>query len=318
MARAEGWKVEASFSRCELHKSVAAIGGLLTLPILQANMLRLEAVAHLAVAHCRGRRSPTLQTASRWFKSVGARVRHLEDPAADVFVTRVIFNGGNYRVIEGLHEANGHHLQQTLRAIEGMPDRGELSAAKRGCRALLVLSDLLCDRAGLEAFSVCTEQPMEVLPIEAIPTMKELAALTTFSYPELAAAGCDVRWLGRFILAQHERDVQWSLNDGSEFDRRPLLDTGSEIIVGLPSALGVAIREAVIEMFIRIGNELPLRMELLRFQTEALYQNPMFHKARIPAAAIDPGEALVVSQPVEIDPGYWVHCVLLTDNFEGF
>ena len=71
-------------------------------------------------------------------------------------------------------------------------------------------------------------------------------------------------------------------------------------------------------MFIRTGNELPLWMELLRFQTEALYQNPMFHKAGIPGPAIDPREALVPSQPVEIEPGYWVHCVLLVDDLEGF
>ena len=308
----------AGFGHCDLHKSIAAIGGLLTLPVLQANTLRLETIAHLALVNCNGRKSPTLQNASRWFKSVGARVRHLEDPAEDVFVTRVIFNGANYRIFEGIHEANGHHLQRILHAVEGMPDRGELEAAKRSCEALLVLSDLLCARAGLEVFLEGSVQPIEALPIKCIPTMKQLAALTTFSYRDLAVAGCDVQWLDRFVLPPDEQSIQWSPNERSAFDRRPLLDTGSEIIAGLPSALGAAIREAVIEMFIRTGNERPLRMELLRFQTEALYQNPMFHKVEIPGAAIDPREALVPSQPVEIEPGYWVHCVLLVDDLEGF
>ena len=119
MANSDARGLGTGFGRCDLHKSIAAIGGLLTLPVLQANTLRLEAIAHLALVHrlglrlsphdaCNGRRSPTLQNASRWFKLIGAHMGHLEDPAEDVFVTRVIFNGANYRIVEGLHEANGH------------------------------------------------------------------------------------------------------------------------------------------------------------------------------------------------------------------
>ena len=308
----------AGFGHCDLHKSVAAIGGLLTLPVLQANTLRLEAIAHLALANCNGRRSPTLQNASRWFKSVGTRVGFLEDPAEDVFVTRVIFNGANYRILEGLCEANGHHLQHILHAVEGMPDRGKLGAVKRSCEALLVLSDLLCARAGLDAFLEGSEHPLEALPIKSIPTMKQLTARTTFSYRDLAVAGCDVQWLSRFVLPPDEQSINWSPSERSPFDRQPLLDTGSEIIAALPSALGAAVREAVIETFIRTGNELRLRMQVLRSQTEALAQNPMFRKARIPGASADPNNALVPSLPVEIEPGYWVHCVLLVDDLEGF
>ena len=318
MANSDARGLGVGFGHCDLHKSVAAIGGLLTLPVLQANTLRLEAIAHLALANCDGRRSPTLQNASRWFKSVGTRVGRLEDPAEDVFVTRVIFDGANYRILEGLREANGHHLQHILHAVEGMPDRGKLRAAKRSCEALLVLSDLLCARAGLDAFLEGSEHPLEALPIKSIPTMKQLAARTTFSYRDLAVAGCDVQWLSRFVLPPDEQSISWSPNEPSAFDRQPLLDTGSEIIAALPSALGAAVREAVIETFIRTGNDLRLRMQVLRSQTEALAQNPMFRKARIPGASADPNNPLVPSPPVEIEPGYWVHCVLLVDDLEGF
>ncbi len=163
MASSEGRGQGGGFGHCGLYKSIAAIGGLLTLPVLQANTLRLEAIAHLALANCSGRRSPTLQNASRWFKSVGAHMGHLEDPAADVFLTRVILRGTNYRVFEGLHEANGHHLQHILHAVEEVPDNGKLGAAKRSCEALLVLSELLCARAGLAAFeegSCLTSAPL--------------------------------------------------------------------------------------------------------------------------------------------------------------
>ena len=318
MASSEGPGHGGGFGHFDLYKSIAAIGGLLTVPVLQANTLRLEAIAHLALANCNGRQSPTLQNASRWFKTVGAHIGHLEDPVADVFLTRVIFRGANYRVLEGLHEANGHHLQHILHAVEAMPDSGVLGATKRSCEAVLVLSDLLCARADLDAFVEGSERALKALPIKSIPTMKQLAARTRFSYRDLAAAGCDAQWLGRFVLPPDERGISWSPNERSLLDRQPLLDTGSEIIVALPSALGAAVREAVIETCIETGNDLQARGAVLRSQTDALGQNLMFRKAHIPGALVDPNNALVPSPPVEMEPGYWVHCVLLVDDLEGF
>ena len=148
--------------------------------------------------------------------------------------------------------------------------------------------------------------------------MKRLAARTTFSYRELAAVGCDVQWLDQFVLPPDERSISWSPNERGLLDRQPLLDTGSEIIVALPSALGAAVREAVIEACIESGNELQIRAAVLGSQTDAFGQNLMFRKARIPGASVDPNNALVPSPPVEIEPGYWVHCVLLVDDLEGF
>ena len=306
------------FGHCDLYKSMAAIGGLLTLPTLHANTLRLEAIAHLALANCNGRRSPTLQNVSHWFKSVGAQMGHLEDPAEDVFLTRVILRGTNYRVIEGLHEANGHHLQHILHVVEEIPDSGKLGAAKRSCEALLVLSDLLCARAGLDVFVEGSENPLMALPIKSIPPVKQLAARTRFSYRNLAAAGCDVQWLGRFVLSLDEKGNHWSPNERSLLHRHPLLDTGSEIVVALPTTLGAAVREAVIEACIETGNEPQIRAAVLDSQTDALRRNQMFRKARIPGASINPNNAIAPSPPVEIGPGYWVHCVLLLDDLSGF
>ena len=308
----------AAFRNSDLHKSIAAIGGLLTLPVLQANTLRLEALVHMALANCRGRRRPTRENAAKWFKLAGARWKHLEDPAEDVFITRVIYRGENYRIFEGIFEANGFHLQHILHAVEGMPNRGKLEAAKRCCEALLVLSDLLCARANLDAFVRGSEHPLEVLPIKSIPTMKQLATRTTFSYRDLVAAGCDVQCLGGLVLPSDEQSTSWSPNERGPLDRHPLIDTGTEIIVALPSVLSAAIRERVLETCIQTGNELQIRASISQSQTDALRQNPMFRKAHIPGATANQYNALVPSPPVEIEPGYWVHCVLFLDDLTGF
>ena len=127
-----------------------------------------------------------------------------------------------------------------------------------------------------------------------------------------------MQWLGCFVLPPDEQSISWSPNERSPFDKQPLLDTGSEIIAALPSALGAAIRETVIETYIQTGNGLQMRADVLWSQTDALHQNPMFRKARIPGAPTDLNNPLVPSPPVEIEPGYWVHCVLLVDDLEGF
>ena len=71
-------------------------------------------------------------------------------------------------------------------------------------------------------------------------------------------------------------------------------------------------------MCIRTGNDVPFRMAVLQSQTEALDQNPMIRGARIPHTPLNLDEALMPSAPVEIEPGYWIHFVLLVDDLEGF
>ena len=306
------------FRNRDLHKCVAAVGGMLTLPVLQANCLRLEAIALAALVNCRGNQSPTRANAARWFKAVGTQVAHLEIPVEDVFVNRVAFKGTNYRVLEGIYEANGHHLQHTLRAVEQMPDRGGFARLQKSCEALLMLSESLCARAGLEAFCLGPEYPLASLPAEQIPTMKQLASITTFPYSELNVAGCDLESLSRFVLSPDCSDLSWSLDGKSSFHKKPLLDTGTAIIAGLPSAFAVAIRESVIESCIRAESKLALRGDVLRSQVDDLAINPMFRKARIPGVTVGADDAFAASMPVEIEPGYWVHVVLLVDDLEGF
>ncbi len=50
---------------------------------------------------------------------------------------------------------------------------------------------------------------------------------------------------------------------------------------GAIHALGAAVREAVIETCIQTGQKLQIRAAVLRSQTDALHQNPMFRKAQI-------------------------------------
>lgn len=122
----------AIFRAFDPKSCIAAAGGMLTIPDFQANSVRLEAVCHLAVASASGTKKPTKQDASRWFTQVGQAVTLMEDAAEDVFVGRVHFEERNYLVLEGLFEANCHHLQHMLNVLEQIPNiESMLSFARR-------------------------------------------------------------------------------------------------------------------------------------------------------------------------------------------
>ncbi|MER8982174.1 hypothetical protein [Mesorhizobium sp. M0870] len=306
------------FRPYEVKASIAAAGCLLTVPALQANTVRLEAIAHLIIASAAGKKKPNKQDAARWFKQVGQAFARMEDAAEDVFVARVHMDGRNYRVLEGLAEANGHHLQHMLTAVENMPDHGVYAALKHSCRAMLVLSDLVCARSGLDAFCGGGEYGFDALPVDDLPTLKTLAARVTFSNDDLARAGFSHRAIGRFCLPPSKRKVGFGGYGESWLERCPLIDFQDEIVVALPSAMGTAIRRAVIETCQDAGAEFALRTGLLIAQTDELSLNPAISRIDIPPTEMKRDSNVVPSEPVEFQAGLWFQLILLTDDFTGF
>ena len=288
------------------------------MPQLQGNTVRLEAIAHIAVANANGKKKPDRQAAARWFKQVGQAFVRMEDAAEDVFVGRVHLEGRNYRLIEGLAEANGHHLQHMLSFVETMPDRGAYGELKKSCRAMLALSELICDRAGLDAFCMGGEHGLDALPVDHLPTIKTLAARVTFSGGDLAIAGIDQRALSAFYLPPTQRNVEFSGNGDSALERQPIIPFQDAIVVALPSAIGVAVRRLVIETCQRVGAEFALRTGLLIAQTDELSLNPAISDIGIPPTEMKPDSTIVVSEPVEFQPGLWFQLILLMDNLVGF
>ena len=266
----------------DVKTTVSAAGGLLTVPGLQANTVRLEAIAHLIVSRATGKKRPNKQDAARWFKQVGQVFAHMEDAAEDAFVTRVHMDGRNYRILEGLAEANGHHLQHMLTAVENMSGHGVYAALKQSCRTMLALSDLVCARSELEAFCCGGEYGFDALPVDDLPTLKTLAARVTFSNDDLIQAGLTRLALGRFCLQPSQRDMGFGGYGDSWLERRPLIDFQDEIVVALPSATGTAIRRAVIETCHDIRAEFGLWTGLLIAQTEELALNPALSRIGIP------------------------------------
>lgn len=306
------------FAAYDFRSCVAAAGGLLTLPELQANTVRLETICHLAVANAAGGKKPTKQDAARWFKQVGNAVRHMEDPTEDVFTARVWLDGNNYRVLEGLAEGNSHYLQHLLNVLMTMPQRGPFLRLRETCKSLLILSDTVCERAGIEAYASGSEFGQGDLDLTALPTIKTLARRVTFESGDLATLCVDTLQLRRFTVLPGERQVGYGGSGGSILEAKPLVEVGEELIVALPSAIGVAIRRAIITSCLEAGGIDPLRSCLLESQTDQIATNPLISQLSIRPTPVDLSSCVISSAPVEIGSGYWVHLILVCDDFEGF
>lgn len=118
------------------------VAGMLTAPDLQANCYRLELLAHLAAANCKGKLKPSRKHLSNWLnRQLGVdTVAWMEDPPEDVFVSNVVTNTGDYMVLGGMWEVPASATSLLMECV--LPIGGNEQLQWLGpARALLQLSE---------------------------------------------------------------------------------------------------------------------------------------------------------------------------------
>ena len=104
----------------------ATFGGLLTVPELQSNCVRLEVLVHLGLALGKGTRKPNEKLVCRLFSELGEGMTgRQEDPAEDVFVSSIATARGNFRILEGVWESAGFYVQRVVNALDSIPAGGQ-------------------------------------------------------------------------------------------------------------------------------------------------------------------------------------------------
>jgi len=157
-------------SRYDSTVAVPLLASLFTLPKLQSHCIRLEILVALAVVHCRGRKKANISQAVRWFFQIGkSQCVAGEDPAEDVFVSLVQDRNGDYRLLEGVWEAAGFYTQRVLDVIATTPDTGHFGQVKKSVRALLVISDMVCEKARLHRYQLGSDEKYSTLSPRILP-----------------------------------------------------------------------------------------------------------------------------------------------------
>ena len=265
-------------------KAVAALSGLLLDPEFQSSSVRLEALVHASLANSRGRQSPSHSQLSASFNLLrNTQFGLQEDPAEDVMVANVIFQGNNYRVPTGLWESAGFYLQRILDVVDSMPDDRGFDELRTSVVAILALSDQVCERAGLERYQLGNEFPLSQFPPISRKRLKRLTEITSFTSGDLMELGVTRAHLRPFTFdsADYKDLLHFGLRD-SPLVRRPVTAFGGTVQVALPTAISVAIRRLVINGIYGTLNQRSYELALSRSYVQHFSRTPVLGAGMMP------------------------------------
>ena len=308
----------------DLQSTVAQLAGLLTVPSLQANTIRIEILVHLAVVHCRGRRKPSLMQIGRWLNRQfdKTHITVLEEPVEDVFVTNVETPHGNRRIFEGIWNSNDYYVQTVIDVLIGSTTPQECQNLLVPAFALLKLSDFVAERVGLERWHVEPSTPRSNIRLAPATRGAERARAVTFNYSELDKLNINRNELMPFIL--RDKDQQALRNEiigHTSLEKRPLIDMGNgKLVLVLPHAVSPAIRRFVLSEIVRMGYLASFSNALAAYQTnqvemEGLRELKKGSESLTPPAHDGPTPALGSFQ-LKYDINKYLHVVLLHDRLD--
>lgn len=249
-------RIGSFLAKYDLKSAISNLSGLLTVPSLHANTLRLEVLVHLAVANSKGDRKPGEREIDHWLnRYLGkTQIAALEDPTEDVFLTNVETSEGNRRIFEGTWESNDYNAQIVLDILgdDGSP---------KACRdmltcvlALLRLSDRVADRLELRRWHRSDSTPKGVVRLSPTLDLADRARAVAFTSSEIEAMGINREHLDAFVFCLDDRkDILAQSVLQSSLVARPLIDFGDQIILALPAAVSPAIRCFVLSELSRTG-----------------------------------------------------------------
>ena len=290
--------------------AVPLLAGLLTLPDYQSHCLRLEILVALAVAYCHGRKKANVNEAQRWFSQIGkSQCTSSEDPAEDVFVSLIQDDRGDYRLFEGVWEEAGFYTQRVLDVIATMPDRGEFGQIKKSVRAMLTISDLVCDKAKLQRYQLGSDKLHSALSPRKLPGRNALISRVTVTFAELQGRGVTQSDIEPFLFRpQMKKDLTTREIGCSYLDHYPLImQADTHLTVALPSALSVAIRNYAIANIIEGGLSKTFDDILARNYTNLFSDTPLLGGPRgAPAHWKIVSEHRWSTFNLEVDEGYYI------------
>lgn len=316
--------IVGSLRKCDSKSTVTKLAGLLTVPRLQANAMRLETLVHLAAAHCQGSRDTGLAEIKQWLNKrlLNTQIVHLEDPAEDVFVTNVGTPEGNRRVLEGTWVSSDYFVQIVIDILDN-------SKVPRECRTLLVpvfalltLSDCVAERVGLQRWHIEPTKPGGAVNLPSAAQIGDRAKAITFTAHDLNVLGINRDTLIPFILREEDRQALASETIGhSSLERRPLIDFDGDLVLALPSAVSAAIRRFVLAELRRLGYLEAFSKALATLQARQVDREGLREikgeaiplKPPAPDGNIPPLQAWLY----KYDSDKYLHVVLLHDRVEG-
>jgi hypothetical protein len=265
--------IQTNLPRYDRWESVRKLSGLLTCPECHASTIRIEALVHIATALAQGNLEPRRDDFVVWFNRHfwNVRLRDMEDPLEDVFISNVIEGSGNHRIFEGIWEQNDYWLQCLLSVSRRLPEKSPYSEMMRSCTAMLDLSDAIAERNGLTRNLEGAGSEKERVFLPSHSELEELADRVVFSMADLFDLQIDPAALAPFVFNDGTSgEILSSTLENSPLERRPILRKGGTFLVALPTAMSIAIRRFILETVEKEGDLTDLDYWLNDLQAKAV------------------------------------------------
>lgn len=304
-------------------KSSALVAGLLTDPSIHTNTLRIELLIKLLLCTGKGNKVPNTSNIDTWLNSVlgTALISRMEDPVEDVFISNITTDNGNVRIFEGTWESSDFYLQRVLNVVATLPNTEPAAKLKSEIASMLLLSETIADRLGLERFCSGGGENKGKIRIPAAPRLKTLRDALTFTPDELRTLGINKGNLVPFIFSQKHRNRLGHQNIGeNDLVKHPLIVDSNNLIVMLPAAISVAIRQRIFNWL--VANDFgPSFDEHLTQEYSILFgEIPVLGATlpnNIPLAPIRAHDKIFLEFSREVDKGRYVHILAVVDSITG-
>lgn len=309
------------FEKYDLQSSVTQLAGLLTVPSLHANTLRIETAIHMAVANCEGSRNLKLVEIDHWLNQyLGNRIAIYEDPVEDVFITNVETHEGNRRIFPGIWASSDYFVQAAINTLSNRRAPQECRNLLRPVFALLKLSDSVAERVGLQRWHSEPSTAQGKIEVAHVTQRPDHFQAVTFSDSELNALGIERHMLAPFILRDEDRQALKTETLGkSSLEQRPLIAFGDKVILALPNAVSPAIRTFILSELRRKGHLSAFSRALTNYQAKEI-EGKVFKKLKLenPISSLRPPEFDEKTPPLhawllKYDINKYIHVVLLHD-----
>ncbi len=296
-----------------------SLAGLITQPENHVATTRFELLVHLAALSCSGNRPPSEKHLCNWLNDyvLNDPLTELEGPVEDVFVSNVVTWFGNVRIFEGRWEGNSYYVETCIAGLLRIVDRPWATKALVHIMTLLRVSEALADRAQVSRYTWLECQPRQLLQVSS-STISRSVSHVCFDSHELDQLNITLEDLEPFIF---EWQTPNSLPDESlghtSIERRPAIKSEGQIIVVLPTAIGVAIRRFAIESALVAGE-----LKLFESACHQEQYREVFLSGR-------PAWSITYSHILKHDPkddqrefigrfdvGSYLHLVFVPDDFE--
>ncbi len=301
-------------------QAAQTFAGLMLVPELQANHLRLQALVYLSLYGAGGRETPSSAVVQRSFERVGSGwAGTIEDPSEDVFVALVETENGNFRLREGIYEASAFHVQRVLNVIATMPVGRAYSRLRRSVEALLRLSDSVVARAGLADNMLGGELPAAKLSPTIIDRLSELRRLVRFRAEELRELAVSREDLADFGYDIAAGGIPEDAFFHTGLQRRPIIFRGDDAYFLMPIATGAAITRYAIEVVEEMGQLAVFETRLVADYAKLIQDSPLLGQGPRASVFFQPIEGgSIASSMGEVNHGRFFQIIFFVEPLTGF